>query len=434
MGSFHVELGPNAHPVHVGAGLLDRIGELALAAGLKPGRAALVTDSNVARLYGAHAQSALAAAGFDATTLEVPAGEASKSLATLDQVYDRLVAAELDRSSALFALGGGVVGDLAGFAAATYLRGLAVVQIPTTMTAQVDSALGGKTGVNHRTAKNLIGAFHQPRMIVADVATLASLPEREFREGLAEVIKYGAIMDASMVAALETSMPAILARDPARLEQIVDQSLRHKAAIVASDEREGGLRKILNFGHTIGHALEASAGYGSYFHGEAVAIGMVAAAGLSRAYAGLSVGEADRLVRLIEAAGLPTQMPPGWRTRTASEQQPPQHSNTESQMLPGWRAPTTLRSQVPTGSRSPTTGKDPGADPRSDLGLGKYSAESTGTNAGKDSRQDFGQEFERALKLDKKRAGEGIEFVLLDRLGHALTRKLGFDEIVAHLA
>jgi 3-dehydroquinate synthase len=358
MGSFLVELGPNAHPVHVGVGILDRLGELALAAGLKPGRAAVITDSNVARLYGERTERTLAAAGFDATMIEVAAGEASKSLATLEQVYDRLVSAQLGRSSAIFALGGGVIGDLAGFAAATYLRGLAVVQIPTTMTAQVDSALGGKTGVNHRAAKNLIGAFHQPRLIAADVATLASLPEREFREGLAEVIKYGAIMDAPMVAAVETAMPAILARAPAQLEHVVEQSLRHKAAVVASDEREGGLRRILNFGHTIGHALEASAGYGSYFHGEAVAIGMVAATGLSRAYAGLSAGEAERLVRLIEAAGLPSRMPSGWR----------------------------------------------------------------------------GADFERALKLDKKRSGEGVEFVLIDRLGHALTRKLGFDEIVARLA
>ena len=358
MESFRVELGPNAHPVYVGAGILDRLGEFARAAGLKPGRAALITDSNVARLYGARAEQALAAAGFDAATIAVAAGEASKSIATLEQVYDRLAGAQLDRSSAIFALGGGVVGDLTGFAAATYLRGLAVVQVPTTMTAQVDSALGGKTGINHRAAKNLIGAFHQPRLIVADIATLATLPDREFREGLAEVIKYGAIMDAPMVAALETAMPAIRARDASQLERIVDQSLRHKAAVVASDEREGGLRKILNFGHTIGHALEASAGYGSYFHGEAVAIGMVAAAGLSRAHAGLSAAEADRLTRLIEAAGLPTRMPSGWR----------------------------------------------------------------------------GDDFERALKLDKKRAGAGVEFVLIDRLGHALTRKLGFDEIVAHLA
>ncbi len=374
MDTFRVELGAQAHLVHVGAGMLDRLGELARASGLQPGRAALVTDSNVARLYGARAEAALAAAGFDATTIAVAAGEASKSIATLEQVYDRLVAAQLDRSSAIFALGGGVVGDLAGFAAATYLRGLAVVQVPTTMTAQVDSALGGKTGINHRAAKNLIGAFHQPRMIVADVATLKTLPDREFREGLAEVIKYGAIMDAPMVAALEVAVPAILSRDPSQLGRIVNQSLRHKAAVVAGDEREGGRRKILNFGHTIGHALEASAGYGSYFHGEAVAIGMVAAAALSRAYAGLSAAEADRLERLIGAAGLPTRMPSGWR------------------------------------------GPNPGP------------------NNGQDDGQNSARDFERALKLDKKRAGVGVEFVLIDRLGHALMRKLGFDEIVAHLA
>jgi len=380
MDSFRVELGPHAYPVHVSAGLLDRLGELARAAGLTPGRAALITDGNVARLYGARAAASLAAAGFAAATIEVPAGEASKSLATLEQVYDQLAEAALDRASAIFALGGGVVGDLAGFAAATYLRGLAVVQVPTTMTAQVDSALGGKTGVNLHAAKNLVGAFHQPRLIVADVNTLLTLPEREFREGLAEVIKYGAIMDAPMITALETAMPAILARDPEQLARIVGRSLRHKAAVVASDEREGGLRKILNFGHTIGHAIEASAGYGSYFHGEAVAIGMVAAVGLSRAHAGLSAADADRLTRLIEAAGLPTQMPPAWRGQNAADQ---------------------------------------GA--------------AAGGRGGHSGRA-FEKDFERALKLDKKRAGEGIEFVLIDRLGHALTRTLAFAEIVSYLA
>ncbi len=203
MGSFRVELGPNSHDVHVGSGLLDHLGELARAAGLKPGRTALVTDSNVARLFGSRAKNSLADAGFEVALIEVPAGEESKSLAALETVYDRLVEVELERSSPLFALGGGVVGDLAGFAAATYLRGLPLVQIPTTILAQVDSALGGKTAVNHRAGKNLIGAFYQPRLIVADVATLTTLPEREFREGLAEVIKYGAIMDAQMVAMLE---------------------------------------------------------------------------------------------------------------------------------------------------------------------------------------------------------------------------------------
>lgn len=358
MGNFRVELGPNAHPVQVGAGALDRLGELACGAGLKPGRAAIVTDAIVAPLYAARAARALAAAGFAPAIVIVAAGEASKSLATLAELYDRFAAAGLDRSSAVFALGGGVIGDLAGFAAATWMRGIPVAQIPTTTLAQVDSALGGKTGINHPAAKNLIGAFHQPRLIVADVATLATLPDRAFREGLAEVIKYGAIMDAPMIAALETAMPAILRRDPATLAAIVERSLRHKAAVVQSDEREGGLRKILNFGHTVGHALEAAAGYGGLLHGEAVAIGMGAATALSRAYANLPEADADRLLALIESAGLVTRLPAEGR----------------------------------------------------------------------------GAAFESALKLDKKRAGAGVEFVLIDRLGHALTRTLGFDEIISALA
>jgi 3-dehydroquinate synthase len=358
MRSFRVELGPNAHPVHVGAGALEELGRLAREAGIAPGRAALLTDSNVARLYGERAGASLKAAGFEPRSIEIAAGEQSKSLATLEHIYDALVDAELDRSSALFALGGGVVGDLAGFAAATYMRGIALVQIPTTVVAQVDSALGGKTAVNHPRAKNLVGAFYQPRLIVADVATLASLPEREFREGLAEVIKYGAIMDAAMVGALERGLDAILRREPAALEDAVERSLRHKATVVASDEREGGLRKILNYGHTVGHALETSAGYGNFLHGEAVAIGMVAAGRLSQAFAGLAAADAERLERLIARAGLPTAMPEGWRGR---------------------------------------------------------------------------DEFARAMRLDKKRAGDGVEFVLLDRLGHALTRKLSFAEILTAL-
>ncbi|HXD90117.1 MAG TPA: 3-dehydroquinate synthase [Candidatus Binataceae bacterium] len=354
MATFRVELGAHAHDVHSAPGLLAKIGELAHSAGLQAGRAALITDTNVAKIYGATVDTALRAVGFVPTIIEVPAGEASKALATLDRVYDYLTAAELDRSSPIFALGGGVIGDLAGFAAATYLRGLPLVQIPTTLVAQVDSALGGKTAVNHRSAKNLIGAFYQPRLIVADTATLATLPDREFREGLAEVIKYGAIMDAPFLAWLEHEMPAILARDPARLAPLVERSLRHKAFVVANDEHEGGLRKILNFGHTLGHALEASAGYGNYFHGEAVAIGMVAAAHLSGRYAGLSADEVARLQGLIEAAGLPVRMPDGWRSDS----------------------------------------------------------------------------FLQALRLDKKRTRDGVEFVLLDRLGHALTRTLSFEEII----
>jgi 3-dehydroquinate synthase len=355
MAAFRVELAAQSHDVIVGPSLLARLGELARDAGLKPGRAALVTDANIARLYGATVGAALRGAGFRLRTIEVPAGESSKSLAILERVYDGLAAAELDRNSPLFALGGGVVGDLAGFAAATWLRGLPLVQIPTTLVAQVDSALGGKTAVNHRTAKNLIGAFYQPRLIVADTAALATLPDREFREGLAEVIKYGAIMDAPFIEWLERAMPAIIARDPALLAPLVERSLRHKAFVVTNDEREGGLRKILNFGHTLGHALEASAGYGSYFHGEAVAIGMVAAARLSSRYVGFDRADVARLESLIASARLPTAMPEGWRS----------------------------------------------------------------------------EEFIQALRLDKKRAGDDIEFVLLDRLGHALTRTLTFDEITS---
>ncbi|HVA39940.1 MAG TPA: 3-dehydroquinate synthase [Candidatus Binataceae bacterium] len=359
MHTFRVELGANAHEVHVGAGLLDELGALSIRAGLRPGRAALVTDSNVAGLYARRAIESLRRAGFRPEMIEIPPGEASKSLATVELLYNRMTEAGIDRAGAVFALGGGVVGDLAGFAAATYLRAVAIVQVPTTIVAQVDSSLGGKTGVNHPRAKNLIGAFHQPRAIVADVATLASLPEREFREGFAEVIKYGAIMDAAMLADLERDLDRIAARDPTILASVVARSLEHKAAIVATDEREGGLRKILNFGHTLGHALEASAGYGRYLHGEAVAIGMVAAAALSAKHAGLGADEAARLARLIEHMGLPAAMPPGMRDDPA---------------------------------------------------------------------------FVSALRLDKKRADGGIEFVLLDRLGHALTHQLGFDQITAVLA
>jgi 3-dehydroquinate synthase len=311
MVSFRVELGPASHTVEIGEGLLDRLGELAGAAGLA-GRCAIITDTNVARLFAARAERAVRAAGFDPLTLVVEAGENSKSLSALGRVYDRLLEAGLDRGASIFALGGGVIGDLAGFAAATFLRGVPLVQIPTTLLAQVDSALGGKTAVNHRLGKNLIGAIHQPRLIVADVGLLRTLPERELREGMAEVIKYGAIMDAPFIGDLERDLEPIMARRPDLLEAIVGRCLRHKAYVVERDERETELRTILNFGHTVGHALENSAGYGRYLHGEAIAIGMVAAARLSGALAGLTGAQEQRLRGLIAAFGLPTEMPPGW--------------------------------------------------------------------------------------------------------------------------
>jgi 3-dehydroquinate synthase len=311
MQSLRVELGAASHPVNIGDGLLDRLGELAVAAGLG-GRCAVVTDTNVSQLFFDRAERTLRAAGFDPVAVEVAPGEVSKSTAALDRVYDRLIESGLDRSASIFALGGGVVGDLAGFAAATFLRGVALVQVPTTLLAQVDSALGGKTAVNHRLGKNLIGAIYQPRLIVADVGILRTLPQREFREGLAEVIKYGAIMDEPFIGELERDLDAILAREPARLEAIVGRCLRHKAWVVERDEHEAELRSILNFGHTVGHALENSAGYGRYLHGEAIAIGMTAAARLSCHYAGLPAADAERLRVLLGAAGLPTAMPPGW--------------------------------------------------------------------------------------------------------------------------
>jgi 3-dehydroquinate synthase len=357
MQTIRIELGPASHNAQVSAGILERLGELARDAGLKPGSCAVVTDTTVEKLYAARVEDALRKSGFAPVVMTVPAGEASKSLPTLELLYDRMTSAGLDRNSTIFALGGGVVGDLAGFAAATFLRGVPLVQVPTTVVAQVDSALGGKTAINHRHAKNLIGAFYQPRLIVADVSTLATLPDREFREGLAEVIKYGAIMDAPMIADLERDLDAILARRIDLLELVVARSLIHKATVVSADEREGGLRKTLNFGHTIGHAIEASAGYGSYFHGEAVAIGMVAAARLSSKYAGFSADEASRLYHLIARAGLPTAMPPNWQS----------------------------------------------------------------------------DEFIRALGLDKKRAAGALEFVLLDRLGHSLTKSLTIDDILSSL-
>ena len=357
MRTIRVELGSASHDAHVGANILDELGKVARAAGLKPGSCAVITDATVEKLYAARVEETLRKSGFEPVVISVPPGEQSKSLATLELLYDRMTAAGLDRNSAVFAVGGGVVGDLAGFAAATFLRGVPLVQVPTTVVAQVDSALGGKTAINHRHAKNLIGAFYQPRLIVADVTTLATLPDREFREGLAEVIKYGAIMDAPMIADLERDLDAILARHHALLEQVVARSLMHKAAVVSADEHESGLRKTLNFGHTVGHAIETSAGYGSYFHGEAVAIGMVAAARLSSKYAGFSADEASRLQRLIERAGLPTAMPPGW------------HSD----------------------------------------------------------------DFLRALALDKKRVAGAVEFVLLDRVGHSLTKSLSSDDIVSSL-
>ena len=305
----HVDLGARSYPVVIGAGLLAEVGPRLAAAGYR-GRCALVTSERVGALYREPVAASLGQAGFAPVAVEIPDGEEHKNLAWLAVLYDRLLDAGVERRSPLIALGGGVVGDLAGFAASTLLRGLPLVQVPTTLLAQVDAAIGGKTGINHALGKNLIGAFHQPRLVVIDVATLRTLPRREFVAGLAEVIKYGVIRDAELFATLEARLEALLGLEEAVLVPVVAACCRHKAAVVAADEREeGGERAVLNFGHTVGHALEVLTEYRRLLHGEAVAIGMVAAARVSQARGLCAAATVERLERLVRRAGLPTEMP-----------------------------------------------------------------------------------------------------------------------------
>ena len=308
---IRVELGPRAYPVVVGRGLLDEVGPRLAALG-HARRAALVTSERVAALYGEPVLDSLRDAGFDPVAVEIPDGEEHKSLAWLAVVYDRLLEAGVERRSPLVALGGGMVTDLAGFAAATLLRGLPTALVATTLLAQVDAAIGGKTGVNHVAGKNLIGAFHQPRLVLADVEVLETLPRRELVAGLAEVIKYGAIGDAGLFARLEAELARVLALEPDVLVPVVAACCRQKAAVVAEDEREErGARAVLNFGHTVGHAIEALTEYRELLHGEAVAIGMVAAAKVSRALGRCGADVVDRLERLLKRTGLPTDIPKG---------------------------------------------------------------------------------------------------------------------------
>ena len=290
--------------VLAGPGLLAQTGTLAAAAGLR-GTCAVITDENVGRLHGANVMGSLEAAGFAPHLLAVPAGENSKSMTAAENLVDRLLAAGLDRGSFVVALGGGVVGDLAGFVAAIYLRGIPLVQIPTTIVAQVDSSIGGKTGVNARAGKNLIGAFHQPRLVLADTDTLATLPDREYREGFAEVIKHAVIRDAALLDELDPAAPR------GSLAPLVARNIRIKADIVASDEHERtGQRALLNFGHTIGHAIENVAGYGVFLHGEAISLGMAAAVEISQRKYGLPTAEAGRVREKLQAYGLPVTLPP----------------------------------------------------------------------------------------------------------------------------
>jgi len=306
--SVPVALGERAYDVHIGAGILPQLGGLAQALGSELGqKCAVVTDSTVAPLYGEAVLASLKESGYLPTLVTVPAGEASKALGVAERVCDAMIAAGLDRKSWVVALGGGVVGDLAGFVAAIYYRGIPFVQIPTTVIAQVDSAVGGKTGVNAAHGKNLIGAFHQPRFVLADVTTLQTLPPREFNEGIAEIVKHAAIRDRSLLEPLATPN---LQFEPEVLAGVIRRNVEIKAAIVAEDEHETrGLRALLNFGHTVGHGIENAAGYGRFLHGEAISLGLVAACRLSVLKAGLAPEESQLLLDALARFQLPLRLP-----------------------------------------------------------------------------------------------------------------------------
>jgi 3-dehydroquinate synthase len=308
MRTVTVALGERSYPVHIGAGLLRDAGARLVPVLAAP-RVVIVTNPVVAAHWLAPLRQSLAAAGIDSEAVLIPDGETHKTLATLHDLLTRLLEIRAERTTTVIALGGGVVGDIAGFAAAVYQRGMPFVQVPTTLLAQVDSSVGGKTGVNHPLGKNMIGAFHQPCAVLIDTGCLATLPDRELSAGLAEVIKYGAIRDVAFFAWLEANIDRLRARNAEALTHAIAESCRIKAEIVAADEREGGERALLNFGHTFGHAIESGLGYGEWLHGEAVAAGMTMAATLS-ARLGL-IGSADvaRLRALVQAAQLPVDPP-----------------------------------------------------------------------------------------------------------------------------
>ena len=308
MPTLTVALAERSYPIHIGAGLLARAGELLTSP--RPARAIIVTNPVVAAHHLAPLQAALSRSRVRCEAVLVPDGEMHKDWTTLYDVHTRLIELGAERSTLLVALGGGVIGDLAGFAAATYQRGMPLLQVPTTLLAQVDSSVGGKTAVNHPLGKNMIGAFHQPSAVIIDTTTLSTLPEREYVAGLAEVIKYGAACDRPFFEWLEANVDRVLARDADAIAQAVLESCRIKAEVVARDEREAGERAILNFGHTFAHAIEAATGYGTWLHGEAVAAGMVLAASLSQRASGLAVDDANRVKGLIDRAGLPVKPPP----------------------------------------------------------------------------------------------------------------------------
>ncbi len=306
MKTLHVELGDRRYPIYIGPGLLDRPD--LLHPSIPSRQVLIVTNTTVAPLYLERARAALA--GLRHETVVLPDGEQYKTLETVNEIFTALLNNRFDRNCTLVALGGGVIGDMAGFAAACYQRGVHFVQIPTTLLAQVDSSVGGKTGVNHPLGKNMIGAFHQPRCVLADTDTLTTLPDRELGAGLAEVIKYGLIRDLPFLEWLEANVERLLARDAAALTEAIERSCRNKAEIVAADERETGERALLNLGHTFGHAIETGVGYGGWLHGEAVATGMYLAADLSARLGPLTHEQVKRVRALLDRAHLPLHSPP----------------------------------------------------------------------------------------------------------------------------
>ncbi|MEI6206214.1 MAG: 3-dehydroquinate synthase [Desulfuromonadales bacterium] len=308
MSQLTVNLGKNSYDIVISEGSLSSLGRRCAAIGLK-GMAAVVTNPTVAALYGDVVRDSLLSSGFTVVQIEIPDGEEYKNASTLNRVYDDLLEAGVDRASFIVALGGGVVGDLAGYAAATWLRGISFVQVPTTLLAQVDSSVGGKTGIDHPGGKNLIGAFYQPRLVLIDVAALTTLDHRQFRAGLAEVIKYGAVIDLQLFEYVEANIHAILEMQSGVLIEIIRRSCELKAHVVELDEKESGLRAVLNYGHTLGHALEALSGFCGMIHGEAVAIGMVLAARVSKVLGFCSQDDVDRIAGLIGQCGLSVEVP-----------------------------------------------------------------------------------------------------------------------------
>jgi 3-dehydroquinate synthase len=310
MRTLTVNLGARSYPIYLGTGLLAQAGNV-LGPVLANKKVAIVTNPTVARLYLSPLQKTLRNVGPEATEILIPDGEEHKNLTSLATIYDELIKQRFERGSFLIALGGGVVGDLTGFAAATFLRGVPYIQIPTTLLAQVDSSVGGKTGVNHRGGKNLIGAFHQPRAVLVDVDVLRTLPRRDLLAGVAEVIKYGVIADSRLFTLLEAELDGVLNLNPSLLIEVVAASCRDKVMVVEKDEQEDDYRAVLNFGHTVGHALEALTGYNRFLHGEAVAIGMIQAANISRYLGFCDEASLLRIRSLIARSGLPTEFPPG---------------------------------------------------------------------------------------------------------------------------